>query len=200
MSGRKSAKRDDIICAAVSLFQQYGYLETSMDRIAEEAQVSKRTVYNHFESKDALFEAIREELVNRCGHLQLPEPTGEALHEQLKQVGRLYAELMTSDDFIKLTRVVLSRFIQSPQMVGAAVTGREPQMPIQRWFEQAQTKGLMPAFDAEQATAKFTGMITATEFWPRLIQDEQPRPAEERDRYLESVVGMFLKHYAPQAA
>ncbi|WP_116366580.1 TetR/AcrR family transcriptional regulator [Parahaliea mediterranea] len=188
-------KREVVICAALDEFQQQGFQETSMDRIAEAAQVSKRTVYNHFPSKESLFEAIREELVNRCGHLQLDAPNDEPLEEQLLVVGRKYAELMTSDDFIKLSRVVLSRFIQSPLQVGQAITGREPQLPIEEWMRAAQREGLLPQFDVEQATTEFAGMITSTEFWPKLIQGECVPNDKARDAYLRSIVAMFLGHY-----
>ena len=47
-------KKKQIVQAAIAEFQEKGYAGASMDRISERAQVSKRTVYNHFESKDVL--------------------------------------------------------------------------------------------------------------------------------------------------
>ena len=52
---RKSLKRAAVIEAATEEFLTYGYFGTSMDRIAEAANVSKRTVYDHFPSKEDLF-------------------------------------------------------------------------------------------------------------------------------------------------
>jgi TetR/AcrR family transcriptional regulator of autoinduction and epiphytic fitness len=43
-------KRGQILDAAVAEFQERGFAGASMDRIAERANVSKRTVYNHFDS------------------------------------------------------------------------------------------------------------------------------------------------------
>lgn len=51
-------KRDAIVQAAIEEFRQHGFNGTSMDRVAAAAEVSKRTVYNHFPSKEDLFEAI----------------------------------------------------------------------------------------------------------------------------------------------
>ncbi|MET0129737.1 MAG: helix-turn-helix domain-containing protein, partial [Stenotrophomonas chelatiphaga] len=51
-------KRAAILDAAVAEFRAFGFAGTSMDRIAATAEVSKRTVYNHFASKDELFTAI----------------------------------------------------------------------------------------------------------------------------------------------
>jgi AcrR family transcriptional regulator len=57
-----SAKPNAIVLAALELFTQYGYRKTSIDDIAQAAQVAKRTVYLHFESKAAVFLAILEYL------------------------------------------------------------------------------------------------------------------------------------------
>src|SRR3984893_13273884 len=53
-----SAKPNAIVLAGLKLFTQYGYRKTSIDDIAQAAQVAKRTVYLHFENKAAVFLAI----------------------------------------------------------------------------------------------------------------------------------------------
>ena len=50
--------------AAIDEFRGNGFEATSMDRIAATAGVSKRTVYNHFPSKEALF----AEILGSCGN------------------------------------------------------------------------------------------------------------------------------------
>src|SRR6202521_5550322 len=57
-----SAKPNAIVLAGLQLFTQYGYRKTSIDDIAQAAQVAKRTVYLHFENKAAVFLAILEYL------------------------------------------------------------------------------------------------------------------------------------------
>ena len=51
---RTERKRCAILEAAAEEFQANGFEGTSMDRVAERAGVSKRTIYNHFENKEAL--------------------------------------------------------------------------------------------------------------------------------------------------
>jgi AcrR family transcriptional regulator len=60
-----SAKPNAIVLAGLRLFTQYGYRKTSIDDIAEAAQVAKRTVYLHFENKAAVFLAILEYLADQ---------------------------------------------------------------------------------------------------------------------------------------
>ena len=51
-------KRLSILAAAQEEFKEKGFLGASMDSLAKRAEVSKRTVYNHFPSKDILFHNI----------------------------------------------------------------------------------------------------------------------------------------------
>lgn len=48
-------KKEQIVEAARKLFTQYGYKKVSMDEIAKEAGVTKKTVYAYFKDKDELF-------------------------------------------------------------------------------------------------------------------------------------------------
>jgi AcrR family transcriptional regulator len=57
-----SAKPSAIVLAGLQLFTRYGYRKTSIDNIAQAAQVAKRTVYLHFENKAAVFLAILDYL------------------------------------------------------------------------------------------------------------------------------------------
>lgn len=57
--GRSSQKtQEKIFISAYRLFYKQGFARTSVDAIAEDAKVTKRTLYNHFESKDALLAAV----------------------------------------------------------------------------------------------------------------------------------------------
>lgn len=54
---RARAVRERLIAAAITTFARYGYRQTSMELIAEQAAVSRQTLYNHFQNKDAIFSA-----------------------------------------------------------------------------------------------------------------------------------------------
>jgi AcrR family transcriptional regulator len=53
----KTTTKSRIIGAAAELFYEHGLRSVSVDAIAEKAGVTKRTLYYHFESKDALIAA-----------------------------------------------------------------------------------------------------------------------------------------------
>src|ERR1044072_8450954 len=52
--------RQRILAAAYVLFRQRGYSRVSMDEIAAATRVTKRTLYNHFQSKDQLLARVLE--------------------------------------------------------------------------------------------------------------------------------------------
>ena len=60
---KRTEQSDAIIEATLQALSKYGYAATSLQRIAEEAGISKRMVLHYFESRDQLF----DEVVRRVG-------------------------------------------------------------------------------------------------------------------------------------
>ena len=58
----KKTRVESIIKSAVAVFTKYRYENTTMDKIAAEAGISKGGLYHHFESKDAIFMYVLLEL------------------------------------------------------------------------------------------------------------------------------------------
>jgi Transcriptional regulator len=54
----KERRKNEIVDAAEKLFLIKGYLETTMDDVAREAELSKGTLYLYFTSKEDLYHAI----------------------------------------------------------------------------------------------------------------------------------------------
>jgi AcrR family transcriptional regulator len=55
------ARRERIVAAALEEFAAGGYAATSMGTIAERADITRAVLYDHFESKEALYLALLEE-------------------------------------------------------------------------------------------------------------------------------------------
>lgn len=56
--------KERIFHAAMELFQQQGYENTSVEQITEKAGVSKGTFFTHFSSKDTVFFEVGYQLIN----------------------------------------------------------------------------------------------------------------------------------------
>jgi TetR/AcrR family transcriptional regulator, mexJK operon transcriptional repressor len=98
--------------AAVELFMEHGYHATSMRQIAEHAGLALGGIYNHFASKDELFEAI---IVDKHPYKQvLPAillAEGESAEEFLRNAAYIiFSELDHRPDYIKLMLIEMIEF------------------------------------------------------------------------------------------
>ncbi|AEJ61088.1 regulatory protein TetR [Spirochaeta thermophila DSM 6578] len=93
----KEARRKAILKAARKLFLSRGFLETSMDQIAEECELSKGTLYLYFKNKEELALAIVnqtfDELLARIKEATEKARTGlEALKKVVEAYRRFYED------------------------------------------------------------------------------------------------------------
>src|SRR5260221_11664894 len=58
----KQRIRERILGATFELFQNAGYNQTTMDDIAEKAEISRGTLFNYFPSKDSLLRPFLQEI------------------------------------------------------------------------------------------------------------------------------------------
>ena len=54
MERKKKETRQKIVNVAMELFQRQGFNNTTMEQIAEEADIARKTLYNHFPVKEAI--------------------------------------------------------------------------------------------------------------------------------------------------
>ena len=87
--GRSIEKRRAMLQAARELFVKEGYELASVDAIAARANVSKRTVYDHFGDKETVFAAVLEELGEK-----LSATVQIALDREASATGDLRARLL----------------------------------------------------------------------------------------------------------
>lgn len=64
---RGQATRHELIRTATELFAALGYDGTSIEAVLKASGVSRGSLYHHFDSKEALFEAVLEGLADRIG-------------------------------------------------------------------------------------------------------------------------------------
>ena len=61
--------KSKILDSARNLFEEYGYKKVSMDEIASNACVTKKTVYSYFKDKETLLKTILEEEIHSMGSI-----------------------------------------------------------------------------------------------------------------------------------
>jgi TetR/AcrR family transcriptional repressor of mexJK operon len=124
-TGRKRAGRltsgGAIREAAASLFLEKGYQGTSMDDIAGAAQVSKQTIYTHFENKEKLFADLVLGNADRVEDFvgtyvsTVGEP-GSDLEATLRALARRYLHFVMRPEVLRLRRLVLGEAGRFPDL------------------------------------------------------------------------------------
>ncbi|MBO6575155.1 MAG: TetR/AcrR family transcriptional regulator [Rhodothermales bacterium] len=187
-----SRKRESILDAALEVFQAEGYANASMDRIAEVAGASKRTVYNHFESKEALFEAVTERFMGEMAAVRaIPYDGSRDLAEQLTAFAAIKERVVLDPAWLGMMKVGLSVAVSDPELLRQSLEragGGEDH--LQRWLLAASDDGRLDVPDAALASELFWSMISGAIVWPQLVYGpmEPALVAVLRDE----VIRMFL--------
>jgi AcrR family transcriptional regulator len=87
---RRRVSSDRLLDAALELIQRWGYKKTTMDDIAKQAGVAKKTLYLHWKTREALFETLllREWLstIQELRQRLLHDPAGATLSAVARHV------------------------------------------------------------------------------------------------------------------
>jgi TetR/AcrR family transcriptional regulator of autoinduction and epiphytic fitness len=190
-------KKSDIVAAAIQEFDSHGFQKTSMDQIAKTANVSKRTVYNHFASKDALFTEITSIMWEKA--LTATAYTYQkalSLEEQLTVIAEQEMALLKSTTFISVSRLIIAECLHNEntkQQTLAHVADTESGLNI--WLKQATEDGRLIIEDIDIAATQFTGLLKSFAYWPQIIGfGEFPEQSKYR-KIIDSAVSMFLNQY-----
>lgn len=195
-------KRTAIVEAATKLFLDSGYDGTSLARIAEEAGVSRATLFKQFTTKAALFEAIvTEHWKVDDEEAPLPEPGN--LRAGLEVLGRRYAALLTQPGMAALHRIVIAEVPRFPEL--GATQFKLGKMPyfesVRRYLAAENAAGTAVLDDAEMAATQFLGMISNYVFWPRMLLARwEPDDASVLNAVDQAVQTMLARYGAPGLA
>jgi TetR/AcrR family transcriptional regulator, regulator of autoinduction and epiphytic fitness len=190
-------KRVAIVGAAIEEFLAAGYDATSMDRIAARASVSKRTVYNHFPSKEALFAAILVQLWDASQDGDAPSyRAGKPLRPQLLDLLERKLRLLHDESFLSLARVAIAAGIHSPERAREMVARMgEREEDLTAWVRAAAADGRLKTDDPVFAALQLQGLVKAFAFWPQVAMGQAPLDAGEQKRVAEAAVDMFLARF-----
>ncbi|MHC8328383.1 TetR/AcrR family transcriptional regulator [Pseudomonas sp. LB1P83] len=190
-------KREAIIQAAIAEFRANGFDITSMDKIAATAGVSKRTVYNHFPSKEELFAEILNQLWARVTAEQETAYRPDLpLRDQMSLMLRAKLQMLGDDNFLDLARVAIAATIHSPeraQNMVARMGEREEGLTV--WIRAAQADGRLKPVAPEFAAQQIQGMLKSFAFWPQISMGLPALSDEMQSTVVESALDMFLACY-----
>jgi TetR/AcrR family transcriptional regulator of autoinduction and epiphytic fitness len=195
-----SRKRESILKAATQVFVAEGFDRASMDRIAEVADASKRTVYDHFPSKDVLFRAVIDRFLQQSHELkEVPYQPERSLGSQLNRFADAIVELTRNPEWLGIVKVMTSVVVVQPGLVMesmARVNTNED--TLETWLKDATQDGRLrvknPALVAQAFWAALNGAI----LMPAIYVGPQPKAAT--DSLKKELIRWLLAGYEADSA
>ncbi|MTD26549.1 HTH-type transcriptional regulator RutR [Erwinia sorbitola] len=143
-----AAKRSAILSAALEFFSQYGIHGTSLDRVAERADVSKTNLLYYFPSKEELYIAVLKDLLDvwlaplrALRHDQHPL---EAIRDYIR------LKLEVSRDHPQASRLFCMEMLQGAPLLKAELAGdlrhlvEDKAAVIEAWVQQGKLATIQP--------------------------------------------------------
>ena len=190
-------KRDAIIQAAIVEFRANGFEGTSVDNVAARAEVSKRTLYNHFPSKDELFAAILHILwESSASQMERSYEPGRAVREQLLELLDSKLAMLGDDSFLALARVAIAAGLHSPERAQEIVARiGEKDGGLVDWVKAAQKAGALKAGDAALAVKQLESLVKGVAFWPQVAMGQPLLTPRARKQLAVATADLFLSFY-----
>lgn len=171
--GRPSAGSPDkqraVLAGALAVFARDGFARASMDAIAAQANVSTRTIYNHFTDKEHLFHALIETSATAVADAQIA-----IIDRYLRKITDLRADLIefgiawaapdpAHADHFALVRHINADIAHIPaeavdawQKAGPLRVRRE----LARHLQPLADRGLLHLADADRAALHLTLLVS----------------------------------------
>jgi AcrR family transcriptional regulator len=187
--------REHILDVATALFLNHGYGLTSVESVARQARISKRTFYHRFADKKALFEAVVHRIIERIRPPpDVPLLEGATLHAILKRLAQLILGAALSPPAIALHRLVIAESARFPELAratNAEDASREAIALISDLLAREVRNARLDATARHFAAAQFLELVIAI---PRrqALSSRRPMTAGEIDDWTDAAVTLFL--------
>lgn len=196
--------RAAVVDAARTLFLRQGYAGTTMEEIAALAGLTKRTLYNNYASKEALFThivteiiAYAEEFTRGLREELTVEIADTSLRTALDDLGRRLALAIVRPEVVALRRLLIGEAREFPDLV-AGYFDRAPGRVLEALaseFEHLGRIGLLRVADARRAAAQFAYLVAGEPLDRAILVGTIP-PREHVIACAREGVETFLARYA----
>lgn len=198
---RSNERIQRVLDAATSQFLQAGFDRTSMESVAQEAGVSKVTLYSYYPSKDELFAAVVSTLSDRVAAMAVShdlDPNDPK--DALTRLGTQFLLLMRDEQVVAQQRVLFN-LAGKQEKVCRAFYDQGPARIIQgiaKYLEMAhQAQSLcvdQPLVAADQFLSLLLG---AANF--RVMLGLGRADAEAEDAHINACVATFMRAFASRS-
>lgn len=191
-------KREIILEAARKVFLEVGFGAASMDAIANNAQVSKQTVYNHFGSKEELFAAMVRDTCDSMT-LAFAEAARDGNPEKtLRAIAQRFMDATFSEDKLALHRILMAEVPRFPEL-GRIFYQSGPAVIRQflaDYFREQHKRGALKVENPKITAEQFISLITSCRLRYELGVEPLPS-AEVREQYINNAVALIMQACRP---
>ena len=191
-------RRENLLIAATRVFLDYGYGIASIDLLAREAHVAKRTIYQQFGSKADLFGAVIHRLSDRIFE---PFPNLTADSRPPEQVLTAFAHQLlvqvTSLEVIEVHRVVIGEAHRFPELAEQFYENGPARAltVLVQYFDAQNQLGILHISDSSLAAEQFLNLVLG-ECHRRILFGIDPiASAEAMQRQVAGAITLFLRSY-----
>lgn len=186
-----------ILAAGRKVFSETGYSGATMDAVAVEAGLSKPTLYQYFESKEALFEAMmlieRDHMLDAFHH-----PSSLGMVAELLEFSWAYADTVMRPDMLALARLIIGEVQRFPE-IGHAYQASGPDRllrGIMEYLHEQKQAGRLAFDDTELTAQDLWGLILSAPRTQALYMPDNPPSYSEVARSIHNGLRVFLKAYS----
>lgn len=193
---RKDQRREAILAVASEVFAEEGFQAASMSGIAARLGGSKGTLYNYFDSKEALFEAYIRESCGRVAAEILDFADERPVPEVLRQFGEQFLDRIYSDWAVRTFQIVVAEARRTPDLArlffeSGPIVGHDR---LSQYFETARARGEIMLEDCGEAAWQFLGLCRIHHLEVTLGVQSKPS-SEAIARQVAWAVEMFMMRY-----
>ncbi|QLH24075.1 TetR/AcrR family transcriptional regulator [Streptomyces sp. Rer75] len=203
-AGPQPAKRQAILEAAVAVFLREGYTRAGVDVIADQARVSKQTVYNHFGDKERLFLAAvdreRERVAAGFAPASLSTPSaeddGRDVRAALTAFGHRVLDVLLDERASALRRLIIAEVARHPALRPACAEG-EPQQMVKYLAEmlgRRTDRGELDVPDPASAAQQFVALVVQQGLYQSMY-GTRPIAAVDATAICEKAADLIVRAY-----
>jgi TetR/AcrR family transcriptional regulator, mexJK operon transcriptional repressor len=201
--GTESARTAALIGAATRVFLRDGYGHASIDKVASEAGVSTRTIYERFKNKADLLAAVITRLVDRdmetvlaTAELDRLDPT-----EALTIIAQTITSRVRDPESAALFRIVATEAVRFPELAAKMRDSSKSRWDgaIADYFRRQIKRGTLALADPDRSAVLFLQMICAELHEHLLFGCPDAIARLDFTPHLTHVIDIFLFGAAPRA-
>ena len=195
------SKRKKILEAAKTLFLSHGFHGSSMNQIAQEAGVTKLTIYNHFQDKTTLFACA---IAETCEESLNTHPIHFDQHSDFKsvlyQVCELALNIVNLPEAIKLEHLLLELAAEKNPLAEPFYNASHRRL-FHVWtdfFSRAIEYQCLPKAPVEKQTQLLLSLLLGHRHHEVLLGIREIPTPEEADQIIQETIEIFLLKYPIQ--